>query len=169
MLSSDAFALHAAQSRTAPNAKPYSAAAAVLLNEILKGTISSGIALHNIEPSSLPPTSAANARYSGSEPAPPPLSHEKRLSMSQRKRDGSLGFGKEEAWAKGLGVARQPQRAWWLDFRQIMQRVHRLQSLVFRWVQVNVIDGYTSRIDMHRLQSRLLEAGCSSMLLCASE
>lgn len=118
------------QSRTAPNAKPYSAAAAVLLNEILKGTISSAIALNHIDPASIP--TAAHARYSG-ETASPLIHQEKKPSISHRNRNASLGFGREEAWSKnGLGIAKQPQRAWWLDFSQIAQRLLRLQSLVFR-------------------------------------
>lgn len=126
--------LYVIKSRTAPNAKPYSAAAAVLLNEILKGTISSGIALNNIEPTIAP--TAAHARYTGEPGATslPGSVAEKKLSMSQRKRDGSLGFGQEEAWTrgKGFGVSKSAQRAWWLDYNQISHRLHRLRSLVFR-------------------------------------
>lgn len=118
------------QSRTSPNAKPYSAAAAVLLNEILKGAISIAVALNNIEP-------APGHAKDDSEPAVGvSQSSDRRLSLSQRKRDGSLSvaMGQEEAWDKRRSIAtshRKPAK-WYTSYSQWRHRSQRLAAELTR-------------------------------------
>ena len=128
------------QSRTAPNAKPYSAAAAVLLNEILKGSISAVIALNNAE--GPPSMSAAHARYTGDAAASPLLSHAANNAGSRRSH--SLSLGSEESgrlkrastWAAApFGAA--GSTAWWFDPYQWNFRCRKIGEAILRCAQGN--------------------------------
>ncbi|CAD6564213.1 MAG: hypothetical protein CYPHOPRED_003221 [Cyphobasidiales sp. Tagirdzhanova-0007] len=116
-------------SRTAPNAKPYSAAAAVLLNEILKGSISFAIALDNAELS--PANSAVHHKYP-SDTASPLLSLDKPTSVSRRAH--SLALGHEESWQSGrtgTALAVLPTRtSWWIVPSQWNFRIRKIGQAV---------------------------------------
>lgn len=149
------------QSRTAPNAKPYSAAAAVLLNEILKGSISFAIALNNIEyqPKRSVSTSTGGAVVAeklalSSEAAAGGAAshvhhhhangglaaHGKRLSLSVG-RNREMSIGSEESWKRKLNpssAAHSPSlyanKSWWTDLEQWRYRTVKLATACFRCV-----------------------------------
>lgn len=90
------------QSRTSPTAKPYSAPAAVLLNELLKGSISFAIALRNSFSSPAPPASShyvplRSSALSGNGHSP---SH----SPSISKGVGTVELRKASADVTALGL-----------------------------------------------------------------
>jgi hypothetical protein len=147
-----------AQSRTAPNAKPYSAAAAVLLNEILKGSISFAIALNNIEYQpkrsvsissgaavvaeklALHSEAAAGAANSHTHHHPNGglAGHGKRLSLSVG-RNREMSIGSEESWKRKLHPAATSQppslyanKSWWNDLEQWKYRTAKLATACFR-------------------------------------
>jgi hypothetical protein len=104
----------------------------VLLNEILKGIISVGVALNNIEPAT------AHLKDDSERSAPLLQPHGRQLSLSQRKREGSIttALGQEEAWEKRRSPSTSLRRSsrWYTSYTQWSYRSQKLLAEVSRWV-----------------------------------
>lgn len=143
------------QSRTAPDAKPFSAAAAVLLNEILKGSISFVVALNNVDNSPAPSTTSA--RYATADNGVPFLgNHEKPRGSgltNGSKRTASLGGGAlslggvpDDALKRRRNNSKQKSPTGWAASpSQWVMRARRVSGMLLRQVIIVRVRRSTSK------------------------